>query len=274
MLQMAQVNCIRTLRQAKHKSISEIAKVMGVDWRTAKKYADGDVLVDGELPRQRRRRPVLGEFTHLIDAWLEEDTRMPAKQRRTARKIFDELLKQGYLGSARTVRAYVREAKKRLQTREAERFARLEHLPGEAQVDFGEVKVIVAGAVRTYYLLVVSFPYSNAHAARLLPAQNTECFLSALVSIFVEIGGVPPVMVFDNLSLAVRKVFWGTERKLTERFERFRWYYRFEARFCNPGRGHEKGSVENKVGYIRRNFLTPPPVIDDLDEAFEADRKA
>ncbi len=47
---------------------------------------------------------------------------------------------------------------------------------------------------------------------------------------------------------------------------RFTMHYRYKAEFCNPDSPHEKGSVENKVGYIRRNYLLPPPEITDLDE--------
>jgi hypothetical protein len=41
--------------------------------------------------------------------------------------------------------------------------------------------------------------------------------------------------------------------------------HRFKADFCSPGKGNEKGSVENKVGYTRRNMLVPVPVITDFD---------
>jgi len=58
---------------------------------------------------------------------------------------------------------------------------------------------------------------------------------------------------FDLLSAAV-KVF-GKERKLVERFERFALHYGFAHNFCNPDSPHEKGHVENKVGYNRRNFF-------------------
>jgi len=108
---------------------------------------------------------------------------------------------------------------------------------------------------------VVSFPHSNAHFCRLLPAQNAECFFHGLSSIFEELGGVPPAQVLDNLSPAVREILEREQRTKTEAFERFQWHYRFEARFCTPGKGNEKGHVENKVGYIRRNFLTPLPLV-------------
>ena len=39
----------------------------------------------------------------------------------------------------------------------------------------------------------------------------------------------------------------------------------FESEYVTPGRGQEKGGVENLVGYVRRNFLVPPPEFDDYD---------
>ncbi len=40
----------------------------------------------------------------------------------------------------------------------------------------------------------------------------------------------------------------------------------FESEYVTPGRGQEKGGVENLVGYVRRNFLVPPPEFDDYDD--------
>ena len=36
--------------------------------------------------------------------------------------------------------------------------------------------------------------------------------------------------------------------------------------FCNPYAGHEKGSVENAVGFLRRNLMVPVPAAPTLDE--------
>lgn len=49
------------------------------------------------------------------------------------------------------------------------------------------------------------------------------------------------------------------ERQLTEDFIRFTAHYHFEAAFCNANAGHEKGNIEGKVGYHRRNMLVPIP---------------
>ncbi|MEK4554410.1 hypothetical protein [Jeotgalicoccus sp. FSL K6-3177] len=51
MLAMSDINCIKYLRNTKRLSISEIQKTLGINWRTAKKYADED-----QLPEPKRNR--------------------------------------------------------------------------------------------------------------------------------------------------------------------------------------------------------------------------
>lgn len=70
---------------------------------------------------------------------------------------------------------------------------------------------------------------------------------------------MPAEIWFDNAKTIVTKVIRGGGRETTERFNRFSEHHRFQAVFMNPGEGHEKGNVENKVGYQRRNFLVPIP---------------
>jgi len=53
---------------------------------------------------------------------------------------------------------------------------------------------------------------------------------------------------------------------LNKGFLRFALHYGFSTNFCNPGSGNEKGHVESKVGYHRRNFLVPIPEFNDLTE--------
>lgn len=261
---MAQVNYIKDLRENQGKSINAIAKAVACSWETAKKYADGDVdlRVRG---RRKRDKPVIGPFEDIINAWLEEDQRRPRKQRRTAAKIYRDLCEIGFSGASKTVREYVGKRKQQMKDAAREQYVRLEHAPGTAQVDFGEFQAVYNGQEVTAHALTLSFPYSNAYVTWVLPSQNTACFLYGLSSLFELVGGVPPVIWFDNLKPAVKKVLQGEDRELTEMFQAFKWYYRFEAVFCNPGRGNEKGNIENKVGYERRNFLTPVPVIDEWD---------
>lgn len=63
------------------------------------------------------------------------------------------------------------------------------------------------------------------------------------------------MIVFDNATGVGRRV--GGQVFETELFAKFRAHYLFELRFCNPNAGHEKGHVENKIGYTRRNLFVP-----------------
>ena len=64
----------------------------------------------------------------------------------------------------------------------------------------------------------------------------------------------------------MKKILRGYERELTARFIAFRSHWRYEAEFCTPGEGHEKGGVEGEVGYFRRNHWVPVPRASNLAE--------
>ena len=281
MLDMSQINYIKRLRDKEGKTITDIAEKLEISWRTAKKYADGDVNTE-DRPKGKRTRPVMGPYTEVVDAWLAEDRKAPKKQRRTAKAIYDQLKERtDFSGSARTVRRYVSKRRKELIEADKEQYVKLTHEPGTAQVDFGEFKAVhpETRKLHAYPYLVVTFPHSNAQLVRVTPAENLECFLEGLKDIFDELGGVPKVIWLDNLSPVVTKVLTEGKRELTKTFTAFKWHYRFEASFCNVGKGNEKGHVEGKVGYVRRNWMSPPPVIanvsklnDHLKEEMAADR--
>jgi hypothetical protein len=75
------------------------------------------------------------------------------------------------------------------------------------------------------------------------------------------------------MSSAVVHIEEHGKRKLTEMFMRFTMHHRFKAEFCNPDSPQEKGNVENKVGYIRRNYLLPPPTIRTHEDMEVLNRK-
>ena len=61
----------------------------------------------------------------------------------------------------------------------------------------------------------------------------------------------------------------GKDRREQEAFSKFKAYYSFEARFCNPGSGHEKGGVEGLVGMAQGTTLVPVPEAGSLEELNE-----
>ncbi|WP_434133800.1 hypothetical protein KIAC18_002128 [Sporomusa sphaeroides] len=122
------------------------------------------------------------------------------------------------------------------------------------------------GQLLEYKLLVASFPYSNAAFVYPVPKENQECFLEGLKQIFAQVGGVPKRIWFDNLSAAVISIEKDGQCKCTDAFLRFAAHYRFDAVFCNANKGNEKGHVENKCGYSRRNWCVPIPLFTNQDD--------
>ena len=203
-----------------------------------------------------RPRPKLGAFLGVIDQILEDDTTAPKKQRHTAKRIFERLRDEhGYSGSESQVRAVVAQRR----GRHAEVFVPLAQPPGEAQFDFGEAVVEIAGTRRKVALAVMSLPYSDAFFVTAYPRECTETFQAAHDSAFEFFEGVPTKIAYDNTSVAVKKVLEGPNRELTSEFLRLESHFLFTHRFCRVARGNEKGHVESLVGYHRRNFLVPVP---------------
>jgi hypothetical protein len=102
------------------------------------------------------------------------------------------------------------------------------------------------------------------HRAYLRATQ--QAFLEAHQLAFHYFGGVFRRCRYDNLTSAVKKILRGQERELTARFIAFRSHWQYQAEFCTPAEGHEKGGVEGEVGYFRRNHWVPVPVVHDLAE--------
>lgn len=268
MLTMDQIHHIRALYYEQGYNISEIAKATERDWKTVAKYIDmADFNEPLPVPASEKQFcPKLEPYKALIDSWLEEDRNHPRKQRHTAKKVFKRLTKEvpGFDCSYRLVAEYVKYRKEALNLKRSEGFLPLEHHPGEAQADFGSAEFYERGRLISGKYLVLSFPWSNAGFLQLFYGENIECLLEGLTAIFRHIGGVPHEIWFDNASSMVTNIIKDGGRDLTERFSRFKEHYGFKAVFMNPDAGHEKGNVENKVGYGRRNYLVPVPEFNDL----------
>ncbi len=268
MLRMAQINYIKDLYENEDVSLREISRRTGHSFQTVQKYAYQENWSAEKLPDlEAEHYPNLEKYIPRIDEWMEADRKLPRKQRHTAMRIYHRLVEeQGYQGSYSSVKRYVRKKKYVLRLA-AEGYLPLAQPCGHGQVDFGEsLYYDTQGKERKGYALTVSFPQSNKGYTQFFPSQNQECLLEGLKRVFEHIGGVPPRLRFDNLSTAVVKVLEGGERELTEGFTRFMLHYRFHADFCNPAAGNEKGNVENKVGYSRRNAFVPVPTVTSFEE--------
>ena len=264
---MTQVEYIKDLYENEGMSLREISRQTGKDFRTVQKYAYRDNWNPPvKLNTNPANYPVLGKHIPKINEWLEQDEREPRKQRHTMTRVYQRLKKEeDFEGSYCSVRRYV--SRKRAEIAKGkESYLPLSHPSGHSQTDFGKFKYY-DGFEREQegHALVVSFPHSNVGWMQVFPSENQECLLTGLQRIYRHIGGAPTRNRMDNMSTAVAQILKGSERVITDGFHRFMLHYRFKADFCTPGKGNEKGSVENKVGYTRRNMLVPVPVITDFE---------
>ena len=200
-----------------------------------------------------------------IQGWLKENewlARWAPKQCWTAHRMWVELCKRGIDIGESTVRLFVRELRKPSKPA----YVPLDFTPGErAEFDFGEATVKLSGQLVKVPFLAGRLRFSGAMFIECFPTQRQEAFLLGQRHAFEFWGGVPRLVVYDNLKPAVLQILQGHSRREHDMFLHFHSVYRFEALFANVRAGWEKGSVENLVGYARRNYLVPLPEGRDLE---------
>lgn len=237
--------------------------MLRISRNTVKKYWDGDS-VPWERKDNRREASVLTEdVVAFVWQCLDEDTHNPIKQHYTAKCIYDRLVAEhGFTGGETTVRLLVRE----LRGKPQEAFVPLAFPVGDAlQIDWGEATVYLSGVKTIVNLFCARLCFSRAPMVLAYRRQNEESFLDALVQVFQYFGGVPRRVIFDNGKVAIKDGFGAHARKQAG-YAALAAHYGFEAVFCNPASGNEKGLVEGLVGYNRRNTCVPVPKVDTMEE--------
>ena len=264
MLTVDQHAAIRHAFYNEDKGIREIARDLGVSRQSVRK-AIASLTPPRYTQSRPRPAPKLDAFRERILALLDEQAAQPRKQRYTTGKIYQLLATEGYTGSESRLRAYIGELKQR--RKRPKTFLPLQFQPGQdAQADWGEAQVVIAGERVTVQLFVMRLCYARRTFACCFPTQRQEAFFAGHVAAFSFFGGVPQRISYDNLTTAVAPIFTGRTRSERTAFTAFRSYYLFESHFCNLNAGHEKGQVEHGVGYIRRNALVPLPEVASFEE--------
>ncbi len=256
---------IRRDREFEELSTHALARRYGVHRRTVRQALGSPVPPARKRP-EGRPAPKLGEWRELIDSWLEADRSVPRKQRHTAKRIHERLRDEyGVEVSERQVRRYVRERRQQLGELIDEVFVPLCSEPGaEAEVDWGEATVVIAGVPTKVHLFQMRACFSGACFVEAHTRETQQAFLEGHVAAFEFFGGVFGLTRYDNLGSAVKRVLRGRRRVETDRFVALRSHYLYESSFTRVGKegAHEKGDV----GRFRRTYLVPMPEVGSLAE--------
>jgi len=270
-LEMDQYEFIRTAHRVYGKNITELSRQTGHSRNTIKKAIRGEPW--GYKEREFQGLPVLGGYQTIIDEWLKKDRDQPRKQRHTSRRVFNRLVTEhDFAGCESTVRRYVRQRRIALGLDLCNQvFIPCEADAGrEVEVDWGTAMAIISGEAVQLKFFCMRSKFSGKHFVRFYPCERQQAFFDAHIQAFEFFGGIFPVLIYDNLTTAVRKVLLGRERIEQENFRKFKAYHSFESRFCNPASGHEKGGVEGLVGFARHNYMVPVPEAESIEALNDA----
>ena len=225
-------------------TISDIARFTGYDRKTIRAIVNGPV---NPPPKKRKKRAsILDPFVPYLEKRIEEGVL-------NCNKLFDEIRKQGYPGGKSTLRYFVQPHR---EARRQEATVRFETEPGEqAQVDWGHFGFIEhQGRRRRLHAFVMTLGWSRASYLEFTVSTDAAWWLRCHLHAFRYLGGVPQVVLHDNLKTAV------LERKVdgaihwNPRYLDFAHYYGFAPKACRPYRAQTKGKVESGIRYVRGNF--------------------
>lgn len=252
---MDMIGRIRRLSRRGKKSEREISRMTGLSRNTVSKWLHAEI---DSAPKYRRggQPSRLTAFHDVLIQALKADARRPKRERRTAKALYLEIKRSGYVGGYTRVTDFIRAWRRSQgQATLTNAFVPLAFELGEAfQFDWSEEGLVVGGI---YYRLQVSHMKLCASRAFWLvayPSQGHEMLFDAHTRSFTALGGIPQRGIYDNMKTAVDKVKKGKGRTVNERFATLCAHYLFDPDFCNVASGWEKGVVEKNVQDSRRRI--------------------
>jgi len=267
MMGVRHIKEVRMLRQ-QGLPIRDICRKTGISRNTVRKILRGQK-AKFTYQREESPQPTQEPIKALIENWLKHDSLEGKKYRRTAKRMYTALCAApyGYTGSYASVLRCFKDMQDKINKNPAEVFIPLDFGPGTAgQFDWGDVKAIIGGQLTALNVGAMQLCHSRVSYGRAYPSQKQELLFDVHRRAFEHFGGVPHRVIYDNLKTAVKKILKGNHRNLQERFIEFSSSYLYDANFCNPAHGNEKGRIENLIGFIRENFFVPVPKFDTLEE--------
>lgn len=226
-------------------SISEIARRTGRDRKTIRQIAMAPDLSTPRPPRHIKGRKI-DPYAPYLEQRITEGVV-------NARKLYGEILVQGYPGKESKVREFVHDRRPEKETVGSMRF---ETPPGEqGQVDWGYFGFISHhGHTYRLYAFIMTLGWSRASYLHFTISSDTTWFIRCHLHAFAYLGGVPRRLLYDNLKSVVERRDADGGIHWNPRFLDFADVAGFSPQACKPYRPQTKGKVENGVKYVRGNF--------------------
>jgi len=268
-IDVATLSVIRRWALREQLSIREISRRTGLSRNTIRKYLRAD---SAEPSYAKRVSPSkLDPFATKLADWLKTESTRGRKQRRTVKQMYFDLKVLGYSGSYNRVAAFARvwqaQQMQAQQTTGRGTFVPLLFDCGEAfQFDWSEDWAVIAGVRTKLQVAHFKLSHSRAFYLRAYPLQTHEMLFDAHNHAFEVLGGVPRRGIYDNMRTAVDRVRKGKDRDVNARFAAMVSHFLFEAEFCNPASGWEKGQVEKNVRDARHRLWQSVPAFATLDD--------
>jgi len=244
-------------------SIRSVAKETGLSRNTVRKYCR-----DEAPPKYRRTQPmplhVLKGYEDQLTQWFGDDLKRPKRERRTAQKLFEQLIYKGYQGSYSPVCRWINKLKS-AQPSTVDAFIPLVFDAGDAMQFDWSLEVVTLDGVETK-IKVAHFRLSHSRKPFVVayPRETQEMLLDAFSQALAFYNGIPKRVLIDNPKTMVIKIGKGKARDFHPRFLALMNHYLIKPVACTPASGWEKGQVENQVNVLRHQLFTPQLCFDSF----------
>lgn len=256
---------IRKMYAAEGLSQRHIARTLNISRKTVKKYCDGACPPMGKTESSVYKSKYRIALEKVIENLYMQNKDAPKKQKLNSKSVWNILLDQGYRIGESTVRKYIRE----MRLEKPEIFIPLDFEPGEMmEIDWGDAYAFISAVKTKVSVFCTVLPYSFGIHCSVFPDKTNVSFMTGHVMAFEFYGGVPRYLLYDNLKNAVLKD-WGKDAIKQEKFKKLEAHYAYEAKFCNPESGWEKGATENLVSIVRKIAFVPMPRVESYQQLQE-----
>ena len=260
---MESVMKVRRLILVEGRSIRSVSKSTGLSRNTLRKY-----LREDSPPSYQRTQPPtlhkLKDFEALLSQWYEHDLKRPKRERRTAQKLYEQLIPEGYKGSYSPVARFIKKLKSAASSPQ-KAYIPLQFDAGDAmQFDWSMEVVVLGGVEQKIKVAHFRLSHSRKPFIKACPCETQEMLLDAFNCALDFYQGVPQRVLIDNPKTMVVRIGKGKERDFHPRFLAMLNHYVIEPVACTPASGWEKGQVESQVHYLRNQLFKPQLHFDDL----------